>query len=123
MTLRLGYWTATWLISTALASFGPKLIWNFDNTFSILAVVLNVIIGFGMIIANKNHLRSLDELQQKIQLEAMALSLGTGLIGGIAYSMLDIANVISFDAEISHLVILVGLTYMGGVIVGQVRYR
>ena len=76
-----------------------------------------------MILANKRHLNGLDEMQRKIQLEAMALSLGVGVVGGLSYSMLDVTNVISYDAEISHLVILIGLTYLAGTITGQFRYR
>jgi len=76
-----------------------------------------------MILANKRHLRGLDELQQKIQLEAMALSLGIGLIVGLGYSNLDVTDVIGFDAEISHMVILMGLTYLVGVISGTRKYR
>jgi hypothetical protein len=54
---------------------------------------------------------------------AMALSLGVGLITGLGYSNLDIANVIAFDAEISHLVILMGLTYAAGTFFGIRKYR
>ena len=85
--------------------------------------VLQLIGGVGMIIANRRHLKGLDEMQQKIQLEAMALSLGVGLIGGLAYSNLDVTNLIAFDAEISHLVILMALTYMVGIASGVRRYR
>jgi len=76
-----------------------------------------------MIMANKRHLNGLDEMHQKIQLEAMALSLGVGLVLGLAYSNLDVTNIIESDAEISHLVIVMGLTYLGGVIAGLKRYR
>ncbi len=122
-TLILGYWTAAWLASMALATFGPVALWQFDTTLTILAVLMNLGIGFGMILANKRHLKGLDELHQKIQLEAMAISLGIGLVGGLAYSILDTTNVMAFHAEISHLVILLGLTYLGGIIFGHRRYR
>ena len=47
----------------------------------------------------------------------------SGLIGGLAYSNLDVTNLIPFDAEISHLVILMALTYMVGIAAGIRRYR
>ena len=75
-----------------------------------------------MIVANKRHLKGLDEMHQKIQLEAMALSLGVGLVVGLSYSTLDVTDLIAFDAEISHLVILMGLTYGAGVAAGLKRY-
>lgn len=122
-TLVLGYWTAGWLASMALATFGPVSLWKFDTTLTVMAVLVNLGVGFGMILANKRHLKGLDELHQKIQLEAMAISLGIGLVGGLAYSILDTTNVMAFHAEISHLVILLGLSYLGGIIFGHRRYQ
>ncbi len=122
-TLRLGYWTAAWLVTMALASFGPVFIWQSNKLLTGLAILFNLGVGFGMIMANKRYLKGLDELQQKIQLEAMALSLGVGLVVGLCYSNLDISNLISFDAEISHLVILMGLTYFAGVLVSHRKYQ
>jgi len=122
-TVKLGYWTLAWLVSMAVASFGPKFLWQSSELITVLAIGINLLIGFGMIYANKNHLKSLDELQQKIYLEAMGLTLGVGLVVGLAYSNLDVANIIASDAEISHLVILMGLTYLGAVIFGTRKYR
>ena len=119
----LGYWTLAWLLSTALAVFGPKLIWDFQTTLTILGVLLNLGIGFGMILANKRHLQGLDEMHRKIFLDAGALSLGVGLIVGLSYSNLDINNIIGADAEISHLVIVMALTYLVGIIAGTRKYR
>jgi len=122
-TMRLGYWTGTWLVTMAAATFGPLLVWQSNQLLTILAILLNLGAGFGMIVANKLHLQGLDEMHQKIQLEAMALSLGVGLVVGLGYSMMDVTNLITFDAEISHLVILVGLTYGAAVFVGLRKYR
>jgi len=121
--MRLGYWTGTWLVTMAVATFGPLLVWQSNQLLTVLAILINLGAGFGMIVANKLHLRGLDEMHQKIQLEAMALSLGVGLVVGLGYSMMDVTNLITFDAEISHLVILVGLTYGAGVFVGLRKYR
>jgi len=122
-TVRLGYWTAAWVLTMALANFGPRFIWEFNESLTIVAILINLVIGAGMIWANKRHLQGLDEMHQKIQLEAMALSLGVGLIVGLAYSNLDVTNIISVDAEISHLVILMGLTYLFGIFNGLRKYR
>jgi uncharacterized protein YacL len=122
-TVRLGYWTAAWLLTMAVATFGPIFIWQSSKLVSLIAILVNLAIGFGMIAAHKRHLKALDEMHQKIQLEAMGFSLGIGLVVGLAYSNLDLANVIASDAEIASLVLLMGLTYMVGVIAGYRRYR
>lgn len=119
----LGWWTAAWVLTMAVTNFGPTFIWDENPTISMISILINLLIGVGMIFANGKHLRTLDEMHQKIQLNAMALSLGVGLIVGLAYSNMDITNVISVDAEISHLVILMGLTYAFGIFKGMRIYR
>ena len=122
-TLGLFYWTISWVLTTALVSFGAKYLWNFNTVISSVALLLNVGVGIGMIYANIRHLKDLDELDQKIQLDAMALSLGGGIVGGIAYSMLDITNLIPGDAEISWLIVLMSAVYIIAVLVGRKRYQ
>ena len=122
-TRRLAYWTLAWLVSMAVASFGPALLWSFDRTLTLIAIGINVLIGFGMIRANIIHLQILDELERKISMDAMGLALGVALVIGLAYSNLDIANIIGFDAEISHLVIITALTYLAAMVHGSRRYQ
>ncbi len=122
-TKRLGFWTFAWVATMAVATFGPKFLWAGNNTMTIVAILVNLAIGFGMIFAHKRHVLSLDELQQKVQVQTMAFTLGVAVVVGLAYSNLDVSNIISFDAEISHLVILIGLTYMTGLFIAMRRYR
>ena len=122
-TRHLAYWTAAWTLTMALVAFGPKFIWNFNSTISVVAIFMNTAIGIGMILANKRYLNGLDEMQRKLNLEAMAIALGVGVVGGLSYSMLDQSNVISYNAEISHLVILISITYLVGVVIGNIRYK
>ena len=117
------YWTLAWVLSTALAAFGPKLVWDFATLPTIFSVLLNVAVGFGMVLATKRHVHALDELQQKIFLDAGALSLGVGLVFGIAYELLEDIKLIPFEPEISHMIILMTLTFLAGIIVGNRKYR
>lgn len=72
--------------------------------------------------ANKRHLQGLDEMQRKIFLDAAALTLGVGLVCGLSYELMAQAKLIPFEAEISHLVILMSLTFLAGMIAGHRRY-
>lgn len=121
-TTRLATWTLAWVISMAVANFGPQFIWQQD-LITIMAIGTNFMMGIGMILANRRQLLGLDELQQKIQLNAMGLSLGVGLIVGLSYSNLDTTNLIAGHAEISHLVTIMGLTYLVGIILGHRKYQ
>jgi hypothetical protein len=121
-TKNLALWTLLWVSSLAFATFGPKFIWEQNTTWSILTIILNTVIGAGMIWANIKHLTVLDELQQKIQLDAMGIALGVGIVGGLSYSTLDIANVIPGDAEIGFLVMIISVSYMIALVIGKKRY-
>lgn len=90
----------------ALTAFGPKLIWDHTTWLSIIAVLANLEVGFGMIAANRRYLHGLDELHKKIFPDASALSLGVGLVCGLTYELLDDVQLVAFQPEISHLVVL-----------------
>jgi hypothetical protein len=122
-TVKLAWWTTAWVLSMAVATFGPHFLWGDSRGITIAGIAANLLIGFGMIRAFRNHLRSLDELDQKIQLEALSFTLGVVLVVGLAYSNLDVSNIITSDAEISYLVILMSLTYMGAIAFGKRKYR
>ncbi|MGB5487717.1 MAG: hypothetical protein WBN06_10035 [Lysobacterales bacterium] len=122
-TLFMLYWTAAWVLTTALVTFGTEYIWPSNKLFTSLAILVNVAVGFGMILAVKRYLKGLDEMQQKIQLDAMALSLGVGLVVGLGYSSMDQTGLIPFDAEISHMIMLMSITYIVGIFAGLRKYR
>ena len=76
-TKSLGFWTIAWVLSLALAVFGPMFIWD--------SQVL--------------------------------------LITGLSFSTLAIADLISLDADISHMVILMSITYAIGLTIGRRKYQ
>ncbi len=121
-TGKLGVWTGAWLISQALAAFGPKFIWSENTVITIFAILLTLITGLMMVRTNVLYLKALDELEQRIQLEAMGLTLGLTLVVGLSYSLMDTTNLIPVDAEISVLVIFMGLCYLANIVIGKLRY-
>lgn len=121
--LRLGYWTGAWVLATAGAVFGPRFLWEFKPLLTILGVLIQLGIGFGMVMAFKQHLQGLDEMQHKIQVDAMALSMGIGLVVASSYQLLEDIKLITFEPEIPHIIILMALTYMIGVFLGNRRYQ
>jgi len=122
-TRNLRNWTIIWVLSIAVASFAPKYIWEFNTLLTIFTVVVNLALGFGMLIANRRYLRGLDEMQQKIMLDAMGLTLGIGLVVGLSYELLEDIKLINFQPEISHLVIIMCLTYLSGIIAGHRKFQ
>jgi hypothetical protein len=112
-----------WVVTMAISTFGPIFLWDFEKVPSLIAILVNVTIGVGLIEAHRRYLLVVDELQRKIQLEAMGITLGVGVVLGLAYSNLDVTDLIASDAEIGVLILLMGLVYMTAFIVGSRRYR
>ena len=86
-------------------------------------VILTLGVGFGMILANRTYLQGLDEMHRAIFLDAGALTLGVGLVCGLSYELLEDIKLISFEPEISHLAMLMCLTFLAGLINGHRKYR
>lgn len=122
-TLILGGWTFAWVATMAAATFGPRYLWDSATVPTVLALLVNVGAGIGMIVANHRHLQGLDELHRKIFLDAGALTLGVGLVGGLSYELLETVGLIAFQPEISHLVVLMCLTFLTGMVIGHRKYQ
>ena len=121
--IRLFRWCGAWAAATALMAFGPRFLWHKALVFTLLAVGLDVAVGVGMILANKKYLAELDELQRKVQLNSMGITLGVGLIVGAPLSVMDAYHVIPFHADIAYLLILMSLTFAVSNLYGTRRYR
>ena len=122
-TRNLKSWSAAWVVSMAITAFAPRFVWEFNTLLTIIAVVINLAMGFGMLLSNRRYLHGLDEMQQKIMFDAMGLCLGVGLVVGLSYELLEDIKLISFEPEIGHLVIIMCLTYLGGIIAGHKKFQ
>jgi hypothetical protein len=122
-TKRLYRWHGRWAAATLLMAFGPGFLWHKALVLTLLAVGLDVAVGVGMILATKNFIAEVDELQRKVLLDALAIALGVGLIVGVPWSVLDAYHVIHLHANFGLLVVLMSLTFMVSLLYGTLRYR
>src|SRR5690606_20108479 len=74
-TLGLAAWTLAWVVTVAVARFGPEYLWD-SKAASWAAVAVNVAAGIGWIVAHARYLRGIDELQRKIMQDALVVTLG-----------------------------------------------
>lgn len=121
-TIQLLIWGVSWVLSVAFLTFGPKFIWDYSIIPSIFALILNLGMGFKLILVNKTQLHGLDEMQQRIQLNAMAISLGVGLVAGCAYQIMENIKLISFEPTISDLILVMCFTYVLAFLLGNRKY-
>ncbi len=82
-------WTLAWVASLAFLT-GAENSWD-NIIFTQIGLIINLAIGIGMIIANKNLFKTYDELQKKIQFEAMAITLGLAALR-VSLSILSISS-------------------------------
>ena len=120
---KVAYWGPAWLLATAGATFGPELLWGYGTLITSIGIAIQLALGFGMICAFKGVLLAMDELQRLIQLEALSLAFGVGVVVGLSYELLEDVKLITFEPEISHLIMLMSLTYVFGLFLGNKRYQ
>ena len=120
---KLAVWTWTWVATMAIATFGPKFIWDGHVFLTTFAILVNLANGILMIRANRDLFNHFDELEKKLHLEAMALTLGLTVVVGLTFSLLDQTDLIPFDAEIGLLVMFTGITYMITLLINTKRYK
>ncbi len=116
-------WTAAWVATLALAKFGPEALWNSNPVLSWIAIAVNVAVGIGWIVAHARWLRKVDDLQRKILLDALALALGVGFVGGFAFSVAHSSGLIDFNADIALIAVIMAVVYIVTTAVGTLRYR
>jgi hypothetical protein len=87
-----------------------------------LLIVFDTILGVVVIFMFIKLLKSMDELQRKIQFDALAFSMGTTFVASITYSLLTTAQIVQ-DSETSDLILIMTFCYMASVIYGQIKYR
>jgi hypothetical protein len=119
----LAVWTFAWVGTVALARFGPVSLWGDQPAITWIAVGVNLAVGVGWIVAHARYLRSVDELQRKIFVDALAVALGVGLVGGIAYEAAHHAGLVPTIADIAMLSVVMAITYIVSIAVGSLRYR
>lgn len=121
-SIHLLIWVFVWTATMVLIDKASLFDWISTPSIYFIAILANVALGIGMILAYLRHLKNMDELQRKIQFDALAFGMGAGLVGGFTYSLLASAGFIA-DAEASDVILIMCLAYMAANIVGQVRFR
>ena len=114
-----------WVATLALASLGPGSLWGSEQTaISWAAVGLNLVVGVAWIVVYIRYLRAVDELQRKIQLEALAATLGVGWIGGFSWVVADMVGLVeSTESTLAIFSAGLGIVFVIAIAVGFIRYR
>ena len=115
-------WCISWVASFALLLVGTNYLWD-SLTITKIGLLINLSIGICMIIANKNLFKTYDELQKKIQFEAIAITLGLTVVVGITYNFSFDFGVTKSELEFEYLMFFMCFTYLASIIINSLRYR
>ncbi len=112
-------WAFLWAISLIAIKYSSQYEW-YQDTGAVIATVLHSAIGIKLILKYKHFLKELEEMERKIQLDALALSTGATIVIFSSYSILADSGVLS-PLSPSLLIITMCITYSIGLIVGRIR--
>ena len=115
-------WCFTWIASLAFLSAGVNYLWD-SLLITKIGLLINLAIGIGMIIANKNLFKTYDELQKKIQFEAMAITLGLAVVVGLIYEVSFDFGVTNKEPEFEYLMYFISFSYIVSTIINSRKYR
>lgn len=107
--------TTAWVGSTAIMTFGPILLWDFDTSTTYLAVAGNLLTGGFMLYSFYKHFKNMDELQRQTHLEAMALTLGITMVLTVIYGALPQVRLLA-EAQPANMLFVIGGSYILSVI-------
>tara|TARA_B110000008_G_scaffold99232_1_gene102024 strand:+ start:202 stop:588 length:387 start_codon:yes stop_codon:yes gene_type:complete len=115
-------WCFAWVASLAFLSAGVNYLWD-SLLITKIGLLINLAIGIGMIIAHKNLFKTYDELQRKIQFEAMAITLGLAVVVGNTYEISFDFGVINSEPEFEYLIIFISFIYITSTIINSRKYK
>ena len=115
-------WCISWVASFSLLLLGTNYLWH-SLLITKIGLLINLAIGIGMIIANKNLFKTYDELQKKIQYEAIAITLGLTVVVGITYDVSCEFSITKSELEFEYIMFFMCFIYLASIIINSLRYR
>lgn len=111
-------WAGSLLLGTSTAKSEQV-----DSSLVILGLFsLHLIISIGMFLSYRHFLTQLDEMERKIQLNALASSVGITIISFSCYSMLEVNGWLP-ELQANYVIALMALSYMAAIVIGRLKYR
>jgi hypothetical protein len=116
-------WTFAWMSSWVGVTWALKAGGLAAGVPGTIAALVSASLGLGTALAYRRFLNEADEVQRKIELEALALGFGVGLIGGFAYWLLERSGAVpTSKSDLLYVLAATCFTYSAGVLLGRRRY-
>ena len=123
-SIGVAYWSVAMALAIVLGCAAAVFLPTHKLLTGILALFIYLAISFGATTAHIRWLKTLDEMQRKIQLESMAMTLGALWIAFGSLLILNAAKIIYIDQlEVALLAVLAGLVWNAGILIGKLKHR
>jgi hypothetical protein len=117
---RILFWVILWGASFLAVSLEIKKgWWPFAGTLA--GVAVTSLFGIAILLMYRRFLQETDELRRKIEVEALALAFGVGVIGGLSYWLLAVSGAVP-ASDLIYVFVAMILTHPLGVLIGHRRY-
>lgn len=117
---RVTLWAFVWgIFFVAVAQGTRREWWPFGVTLA--GVIATALFGIATILAYRRFLHETDELRRKIEVEALALAFGIGVVGGLTYHLLAVSGAVP-AMGFAYVFVLMILAHPVGVLIGRRRY-
>lgn len=117
---RFTLWVFLWALSFVLSTLGIKKEW-WPPAGEFVAVASTALLGLISVLLYRRFLTETDELQRKIEIEALALAFGVGVVGGLSCWFLVLGGTVP-GTDLIYLFLAMIVTYSVRVLVGRRRY-
>lgn len=115
-------WALVFAVTFVLSTWAIRSEWITSSLLTMALIAVNLITGTVMVLSYRRMIKELDELQRKIQLEALALSIGVAVVGGFTISLMAIAGYLD-HARAAYVVSMICVTYSAATLYGCRRYQ
>lgn len=118
--LRVMFWSFVWALSFVAVTLGIKKEWlPFGMTLA--GVIGTSLLGIAIVLAYRRFLQETDELRRKIEVEALCLAFGVGVVGGLTYWLLAVMGAVP-ATDFVYVFLVMIITHPVGVLIGRRRY-
>ena len=121
-SLKLVGWVFVWMAALTISDKAALYGWWQEEWLTFLSILVTATLGLVVIIKFMKMLGRMDDLERKIQLDALSLALGVSLVGCALYSLMVTWGYIR-DEEVTDIFMLMCVSYSAGVLFGVLRYR
>jgi hypothetical protein len=118
---RVVVWSLLWVSSWLAVHFAVSRGWVASELWALVANAVPAVLGLAVIAAYRRFLTEADELRRKIELDALAVAFGVGVVGGLVYWLLGRTGLVP-EPDVLILVTAMIFAQGVGVLLGQRRY-